>query len=48
MKELKIEYKRENGSVDFETVFCKSIKLTKSIRNYFFHINADILNIVEL
>lgn len=45
MKEFKIEYKRENGTTDTETVFCKSVKLTKSIRDYYFHINAEILNV---
>jgi len=48
MKNFKIEYKRENGSVDFENVFCKSEKLTKSIMNYFFNINAEILTITNI
>ncbi len=48
MKNLKIEYKRENGSIDFEEVSCKTIKLTKSIRNYFNDINAEIISITEM
>jgi len=43
MKNFTITYKRDNGTVDTETVSCKTAKLTKTIHNYYFHINAEIL-----
>ena len=45
MKNFKITYERENGTIDFEIVSAKSNKLTKSIHNYYFNINAEILSI---
>lgn len=47
MKNFKITYKRENGTIDTEIVMCKSDKLNKKIHNYYFHINAEILSINE-
>lgn len=47
MKEFKIIYRRENGTIGFETVNCKTIKLTKKIKNYFSNINADIIVVEE-
>lgn len=47
MKNFKITYKRENGSIDTEIVMCKSEKLNKNIQNYYFYINAEIISIDE-
>lgn len=47
MKNFKVTYKRENGTIDFEVVTCKTVKLTKTINNYFNNINAEILSIYE-
>lgn len=47
MKTFIITYKRDNGTIDTSEVCCRSKKLTKSIRDYYYHINADILSIVE-
>jgi hypothetical protein len=45
MKIFKVIYQRENGTIDFEIVKCKSNKLTKTIHNYFSNINAQILTV---
>lgn len=47
MKTFKITYKRENGSFDTETVLARSNKLTKGIRDYYFHIGAEIISVEE-
>ncbi len=47
MKTFKITYQRDNGTIDFEIVNCKSAKLTKIINNYFNNINAEILSVNE-
>lgn len=47
MKNFKVTYKRENGTIDFEVVNCKTVKLTKIINNYFNNINAEILSVDE-
>lgn len=48
MKTFKITYKRENESIDTETVKAKSNKLSKSINDYFFNINSEIITIKEI
>lgn len=48
MRTFKITYKRLNGTVDVEIVDCKTIKLNKSINNYYFNINAEILKVEQL
>lgn len=47
MKNFKITYKRNNGSIDFEIVLCKTSKLNKAINNYYFNIDAEILIVEE-
>ena len=45
MKSFKITYKRANGTIDFEVVSAKSNKLNKSIHNYYYNIDAEILSV---
>lgn len=45
MNSFKITYKRANGTIDFELVSAKSNKLTKSIHNYYYNIDAEIISI---
>lgn len=48
MKSFKITYQRYNGTIDTEIVNCKTIKLNKSINDYYFNINAEILKVEQL
>lgn len=44
MKTIIITYKRENGTIDTETVQSKSGKLTKKHTEYYHNINAEIIS----
>ena len=48
MKNFKITYKRENGTIDTEIYKCRSIKLTKSINMHFYYIDAEIIKIEQI
>ena len=48
MKTFTITYKRENGSISTEEVQCRTVKLNKTITDYYLNINAEILNIEQL
>ena len=45
MKQFKVTYQRENGTIDFEVVLAKNEKSAeKKMSRYCYHINAEILS----
>jgi hypothetical protein len=48
MRTFEITYQRSNGTIDTEIVNCKTAKLNKSINDYYFNINAEILKVEQL